>query len=141
MATDSMFSLPIAAIGVLELAITVILMGPQVVALPIAKLICQAKRNVAVQSAFYTSTLVLAFLFVSGVTEVVRDAKKTHDWDMRDRGEISVIDFLRAQVSCILCLFDLTLAFVVPVLAEAARTIESQSKNMDAMKRQTKIIN
>jgi hypothetical protein len=49
---------------------------------------------------------------------------------------VSTIDYLRAQVSCVLCVLNLALTFLSRTLASTLVAEDRGLKNLDAMRRQ-----
>lgn len=91
---------PLTCLPALPLACS-LLLSPNVVSLPLSHAICKAKRNVAVQSGFFTVCLVLAFIFATGSAELLRHAKKARHADLRgDMATMATIDYLRCVPEC-----------------------------------------
>lgn len=132
---DTVFTLPLSLAAAIQVLIAMLLLMPRVMSLPLSIHLSKARSNTAAVSVFYTICILLAgLLFISGA-EVMRGADHARRGDARV-DLVATIDYLRAQISCVLCMLNLLLCLLLPKLADEVRKLDSSTKNLDAMKRQ-----
>mmetsp|Transcript_27065 Transcript_27065/g.68798 ORF Transcript_27065/g.68798 Transcript_27065/m.68798 type:complete len:249 (-) Transcript_27065:83-829(-) len=133
---DTIFQLPLFTLVLLQLLLALGLLAPKSISLPIAQLLKKTKTNTAANSVVWTVTVVLAGLLVSSFLELLRGFERVKHADVRE--VVSTIDYLRAQLSCALCAFNLALLFLSRALGEALVAWNHSNKNLEAMQRQVK---
>ncbi|KAG1653047.1 hypothetical protein FOA52_000723 [Chlamydomonas sp. UWO 241] len=134
--TMEAITLPLGIVGALLLLLALAMLLPRAVSLPLSIVLSKGTKNPGVKSCVYTVCILLFGVFCAAFSEVVR-GDRTRRGDVR--GDlVATVDYLRAQVSCALCLLNLMLCLLIPALAEERRAHDSKGKNLDAMQRQTK---
>lgn len=133
---DTIFQLPLFLLAVIQLLLALLLLSPRSLALPISQLVRSSKKSVPTNTVVWTLAIVLGGLLVSSVFELVRGHERAVRVDSREM--YGTIDYLRAQVSSVLCTLNLALLFLGRALADAICAEDHSSKNLDAMKRQVK---
>jgi hypothetical protein len=127
-------TMPLSIVAVVLLLLALAMLLPRAASLPLSIALSKAHKNPGVKSVGYTVCILLAGLFVSSFMEVVRGAERVRV-DVRV-DLVATVDYLRGQVSCVLCLLNLVLLLLLPALAEERRAHDSNAKNLDAMQRQ-----
>jgi hypothetical protein len=132
---ETIFTLPLAIFAGLQILLSLLLLCPSQISLPLSQLLSKARKGTAFKTVLNTLHVLLLGLFVSSMLELMKGA------DRVERGDIRVdlmgsIDFLRSQLSCCMCLLNIMLLLLCPALADEKRNLDFQVKNLDAMKRQ-----
>mmetsp|Transcript_31470 Transcript_31470/g.70061 ORF Transcript_31470/g.70061 Transcript_31470/m.70061 type:complete len:249 (-) Transcript_31470:7-753(-) len=134
---ETIFTLPLFILACIQAVLSLLLLAPAPVSLPTAQVISKLRKTTAVQSALITISVLLAGLFFSSFLELTRGADRVRSGDVR--GDLmGTIDYLRAQVSCVLAVLNLLLVLLNPALADEKKQHDHQTKNLEAMKRQVK---
>eukprot|EP00199_Chlamydomonas_sp_CCMP681_P005886 CAMPEP_0119101428 /NCGR_PEP_ID=MMETSP1180-20130426/477_1 /TAXON_ID=3052 ORGANISM="Chlamydomonas cf sp, Strain CCMP681" /NCGR_SAMPLE_ID=MMETSP1180 /ASSEMBLY_ACC=CAM_ASM_000741 /LENGTH=247 /DNA_ID=CAMNT_0007085547 /DNA_START=83 /DNA_END=826 /DNA_ORIENTATION=+ len=132
---DTIFQLPLFFICLLQILLALLLLAPRAIALPVSQLYKSFCISGAANSVTLTVAIGLSAILVSCIMELMRGYKVASHATLRD---IAAIDYLRAQVSCVLCILNLMLLFLVRALSVAICGVDHGAKNLDAMKRQVK---
>ena len=94
---ETIFTLPLSVIALIQLLVSLLLLGPKAISLPLSQLISKAKGGTAAKSVLSTILVLLLALFVSSLMELLKGADKIRRGDMRV-DVMATVDYLRSQV-------------------------------------------
>mgnify|MGYP006285717571 CR=1 FL=1 len=136
---ETLFTLPLFVLLCLQALISLVLLLPGAVSLPLAALLRKLRKNPASSAVVHTISGALAVLSFAAIFELVRGAERVRASGLR--GEVlSTVDFLRAQTSFVLALGNLMLVLLNLALASVKCDLDSTTKNFEAFKRQVRVL-
>lgn len=134
---ETLFTLPLFLLLSVQTFISILLLLPKAVSLPVAGLLKNLRKNTATASVIYTIVGAFALLSVASIMEVMRGAERVRASGLR--GEVlGTVDFLRSQVSAVLAVSNLLFLLLNVALSEKACELDHTCKNFEAFKRQVR---
>ena len=94
---ETIFTLPLAIFAAIQALLSLLLLGPRALSLPVAALIAKAKTGTAAKSVLSTIFVLLLALFISSLMELLKGADKVKRGDLRV-DLMATVDYLRSQV-------------------------------------------
>jgi hypothetical protein len=125
---ETLFTLPLAAVALLQILLSLLLLSPRALSLPLSQALSKAIKGTAARSVLGTVCILLLGLFVASFLEVLRGSQRVSD--------LATLDYFRSQTSCVLCVLNLMLVLLNLALAETQKQKEQAIVSLEAMKRQ-----
>lgn len=94
---ETIFTLPLSVFAAIQVLLSLLLLAPRAISLPISQLVSKNRSGTAAKSVLSTLLVLLLALFVSSMMELLKGADRVKRGDVRV-DLMATVDFLRSQV-------------------------------------------
>ena len=94
---ETIFTLPLSIFAAIQLLLSLLLLAPRAISLPLSQLVSKNRSGTAAKSVLSTLLVLLLGLFVSSMLELLKGADRVKRGDVRV-DLMATVDFLRSQV-------------------------------------------